>query len=46
MSRSFQFVFWPPTFVGLFLEARAFDTYAVLKAGTSLANYLDRISGK
>ncbi|KAL9978634.1 hypothetical protein ACROYT_G016171 [Oculina patagonica] len=30
---------------GLFLEARAFDTYGVVKAGTSVANYLNRLHG-
>ncbi|KAL9978627.1 hypothetical protein ACROYT_G016164 [Oculina patagonica] len=30
---------------GLFVETRAFDTYGVVKAGTSAANYLNRISG-
>lgn len=30
---------------GLFLESRAFDTYGVVKAGTSLTNYLNRIYG-
>lgn len=33
-------------FIGLFLESRAFDTYGVVKAGTSLTNYLNRIYGK